>query len=183
MAQIAPRPLLAAAILLGLVTACGSPAAVPSSPGPAITSPAQPSPSPVSATEQPATSEPTLPAPVERTTGPTPAAEPTPNDGSTAVDVAGSWVGTINEDADSQGIRFSLNQILNVITGTALLESGDVQQVTATLDGNTLTLEYTGGVRVVYEGTIDGNAYNGSFKRYLSDQVVGSGTFETTREE
>ena len=58
-----------------------------------------------------------------------------------------------------------LSQVLGIVTGGAILESGDVQQVHATLDGNMLTLEYTGGVRVVYEGMIAGDTYKGTFTR------------------
>jgi hypothetical protein len=172
--QLCRRAATAAISVFGLVIAVGcSPTAVTQS-TPTLTAtasaPAQP-PTTAPTTEPAGTSTPTAGGPTDTAT-PTALATTTAD---RAVDVGGNWVGTITEGGDSQGIRFALNQLLGVITGAAILESGDVQQVNATLAGNMLTL--------VYEGTITGDMYSGTFTRYLSDQLVGRGTFEATREQ
>lgn len=176
-----PSALPLALVAVAVLGACSS---APEAAGPTPTStptaspPAQINVTPA-ATANP-TAQPTQTAPAAATPSPeSQTAEPGGGGGESG-SVAGSWVGTITEDGDSQGIRFELSEIVGVISGGAILESGDVQQLRGTLDGNSLTLEYQGGVHVVYEGMIAGDIYSGTFTRDLNGQAVGNGTFETT---
>jgi len=119
---------------------------------------------------------------------PTPATQTEPPDDADDVSLAGTWVGTIESNGRTQEIRFVLRDLRSRggdISGTALWENGKIDNgLRGAFEGDTLTLDdsLVNGINL-YEGTVDGDVFTGTWRTVLADAPVSTGTFEVTREE
>jgi len=170
--------------LLGCTAAPNSadnpPTSAPASPPPVSGPPVTQAPRPtdtvpaatnVLATDIPAVAEPT--------------AQPSAVAPTTEASVRGTWLGTIESNGSSQGIRFLLRDIGGVISGTALWDSGKIDNgLRGSFEGDVLTLDdsIVGGINV-YEGTISGDVFAGEHTTVPRLQGQEPSTFEATREE
>ena len=188
--------LLASLVLVG----CGG-AALDLGGEAASASPLTPATSPPSATDPPGsdppgsdppgTDGPTDPPPGQLPTPeptPTSAAQTEPPDDQDDMSLAGTWVGTIETNGNTQEIRFVLRDLRSrggEISGTALWESGKVDNgLRGTLEGDLLMLDdlLVNGINV-YEGTVNGDVFTGTWTTVPRLEGQSPGTFEVTREE
>jgi hypothetical protein len=177
-----------AALDLGGEAASASPLAPATSPPSATDPPGSDPPG----TDPPGTDAPTDPPPGQL---PTPEATPTsaaqtepPDDPPVDVSMAGTWVGTIETNGSTQEIQFVLRDLRSRggdISGTALWESGKVDNgLRGAFEGDTLTLDdsLVNGINV-YEGTVNGDVFTGTWTTVPRLEGQSPGTFEVTREE
>ena len=189
--------LLASLVLVG----CGGAALAPGGEA-ASASPLTPATSPPSVTDPPGTDSPgtdspgTDPPGTDPPPGQLPTLEPTPTSAAQTeppedqddLSVAGTWVGTIETSGSTQEIRFTLRDLRSrggEISGTALWENGKIDNgLRGAFEGDTLTLDdsLVNGINV-YEGTVSGDTFSGTWRAGVAGGQTSTGTFEVTREE
>jgi len=190
--------LLASLVLVGCGGAALDPGGVGVSTSPPATDPPSATDLPLATDPPPSTDPPgTDPPGTDPPPGQLPTPEPTPTSAAQTeppdnppvdMDLAGTWVGTIETNGSTQEIRFVLRDLRSrggEISGTALWESGKVDNgLRGAFEGDTLTLDdsLVSGINV-YEGTVNGDVFTGTWATVPRLEGQSPGTFEVTREE
>ena len=107
-----------------------------------------------------------------------------PPAGPTETSVRGTWLGTVTSNGQTQGIRFLLRDIGGVISGTALWDSGKIDNgLRGGFEGDVLRLDdsLTSGINI-YEGTFEGDVFSGTHTTDPRPAGQEPSTFEVQRQ-